>query len=79
MVTSKHYEGTKVICEYDSSNLKKAVYNTDEKKLNITFGNGSTYEYDQVPHDIFAEMNVAESQGKFFNKKIAKNYSFRKL
>jgi hypothetical protein len=36
------------------------------------------YEYDDVPHEVFSEMNIAESQGRYFNQKIAKNYTYRK-
>jgi hypothetical protein len=79
MVVSKKYEGSKVICEYDSSNLKGASYDTNTKKLNITFGSGFTYEYDEVPHEEFAALNLSESQGKYFNKNIAKKYNYKKL
>jgi hypothetical protein len=37
------------------------------------------YEYDEVPHDIFAELNLAESQGKYFNQKIAKAFTYKKI
>jgi hypothetical protein len=79
MVISKKYDGTKIICEYNSSNLKSASYDTTTNKLNITFSSGTTYEYDGVPHTVFSEMNLTESQGSFFNKNIAKKYSYKKL
>ncbi len=79
MVKSKKYEGTRVICEYDSSNLKQASYDTLNKKLNVTFNNGAIYEYDEVPHEVFAGLNLAESQGKFFNQNISKNFTYKKI
>ena len=79
MTKSKNYNGSEIICEYDSSNLKKSVYDTETKKLKLTFTNDGIYEYDEVPHDVFAEMNLAESTGKFFNQRIKKSYTFRKL
>ena len=60
------------------SNLKGAEYDTTTKKLNVTFGNGMKYEYDDVSHETFAELNLSESQGKYFNQKIAKNFTYRK-
>ncbi len=79
MVTTKKYEGTKVICEYNSSNLKGASYDTTTKKLNVIFGNGTIYEYDDVPHETFAALNLAESQGKYFNQNIAKNFTYKRI
>ena len=78
-VKSKEYLGENVLVEYESSNIKQGKYNIPTKKLQITFNTGSIYEYDGVPHDVFAELNLAESQGKYFNSKIAKNYTFKKL
>jgi hypothetical protein len=79
MIKSKNYEGTKVICEYDSSNLKKASYDTLTKKLSVTFNNGVIYEYDDVPHETFSALNLSESQGKFFNQNIAKKFTYKKI
>jgi len=79
MTKSKNYEGSKVICEYDSSNLKRGVYDTETKKLTLTFNNEGLYEYDEVPHEVFAALNLAESTGKYFNTNIKKNYSYRKV
>jgi hypothetical protein len=79
MIKSKNYNGNQIVCEYDSSNLKKGVYDTVTKKLTVTFGNDMRYEYDEVPHDVFAELNLAESQGKYFNQKIAKGYTYKRI
>jgi hypothetical protein len=79
MIKSKNYEGTKVICEYDSSNWKKASYDTLTKKLSVTFNNGVIYEYDDVPHETFSALNLSESQGKFFNQNIAKKFTYKKI
>lgn len=79
MIKSKNYNGNQIVCEYDSSNLKKGVYDTVTKKLTVTFGNDMRYEYDEVPHDVFAELNLAESQGKYFNQKIAKAYTYKRI
>jgi len=78
-VTSKQYLGENVVVLYESSNIKEGKYNTNTKKLQVTFNNGAIYEYDDVPHETFAAMNLAESQGKFFNTNIAKSFTYRKL
>jgi hypothetical protein len=79
MIVKKDYLGSKIICEYNSSNLKKGEYDINTKKLDVTFNNGMVYEYDDVPHEVFSEMNIAESQGKYFNQKIAKNYNYKRI
>ena len=78
-VVSKQYIGEEIITKYESSNISDGKYNTNTKKLVVTFNNGMVYEYDDVPHEVFVELNLSESQGKYFNKNIAKNYIFRKL
>lgn len=78
-VVSKQYVGEEIIVSYESSNIKGGKYNTNTKKLEVTFNNGLIYEYDDVPHEIFAELNLSESQGRYFNKNISKNYTFRKI
>ena len=33
----------------------------------------------KVPHKIYTKFRMAESQGKFFNMEIAKNYKYKKI
>lgn len=78
-VKSQTIDGTKIINEIDSSNLTKTEYDTATKKMIAEFKNGSKYEYEGVPHTVYAEFRLAESQGKYFNTKISKSYKFNKL
>lgn len=70
--------GTKIINEIQSSNLRKTEYDTETKKMLVEFNNGLKYEYDEVPHQIYTQFRMSESQGKFFSSKIAKTYKYRK-
>lgn len=72
-------EGTKIINEIQSSNLKKTVYDTETKKLIVTFTNGVVYEYEEVPHQIYTRFRMSESQGKYFNANISKAYKYKKI
>lgn len=78
-VTSKKYLGNEIITEYTSSNIKAGKYNLATKILEVTFNNGMVYQYDEVPHEVFTELNLAESQGKYFNANIAKKYTYKKV
>ena len=78
-ITKEEINGTKIICEIKSSNLKKTEYDTESKTLIVEFNNGHKYEYYEVPHQIFVQMRMNESQGKFFSTKIAKAYKYKKI
>jgi hypothetical protein len=72
-------QGTKIINEIQSSNVKKTEYDTETKKLVVEFNNGLLYEYDEVPHQVYTQFRMAESQGKFFSSKIVKTYTHKKI
>ena len=78
-VKSQTIEGTKIINEIDSSNLNKTEYDTATKKMIAEFKNGTRYEYENVPHNVYAEFRLAESQGKYFNTDISKQYKYKKI
>lgn len=71
--------GTKIINEIQSSNIIRSEYDTQTKKLLVTFKNGVVYEYSDVPHQLYTQFRVAPSQGSFFSSKIAKSFSYKKL
>ena len=77
-ITKEIISGTKIINEIKSSNIKKSEYDLNTKKLLITFNNDIIYEYDDVPHKIYTQFRMAESQGKFFSTSIAKTYKYVK-
>jgi len=72
-------EGSKIINEIKSSNIKKTEYDTESKKLIVEFNNGFKYEYEDVPHQIYTRFRMTESQGKFFTSDISKKYKYKKL
>jgi hypothetical protein len=65
--------------EIKSSNLAKTEYDTETKKLIVEFNNGARYEYDEIPHQLYTQFRVSESQGKFFSTKISKIFKYKKL
>lgn len=60
-----------------SSNIN-AVAHQDET-LTVRFNNGSVYEYESVPHSVFAALVAAESPGKFFYAFVRKAYANKVL
>lgn len=78
-ITKEEIIGTKIINEIKSSNIKRAEYDTETKKMIVDFNNNSRYEYENVPHQEYTRFRLSESQGKFFSSEIAKKYKFKKL
>jgi hypothetical protein len=71
--------GTKIVNEIQSSNIRKSEFDTTSRELIIEFNNGMRYLYEDIPHQLYTQFRMSESQGKFFNSKIAKTYKYRKL
>ena len=71
--------GTKIINEIQSSNIRRTEYDTESKDLVVEFNNGLRYSYENVPHQIYTQFRMSESQGKYFNSKIAKTFKYKKL
>lgn len=78
-IKSEKIMGKKILVEMESSNLRSAEYSTDSKELIMEFKNGVKYQYADVPWEIFTKLRMSESQGKFFNKEIARTYEYKKI
>jgi len=78
-IISEQISGDTINVTINSSNLKFASYNTNNKTLTTSFNNGSIYEYYDVPWMCFTKFRAAESQGKFFNTDISRNYKYKRI
>ena len=78
-ILKEEIQGTKIINEIKSSKIKKTEYDTEKKKLVVEFNNGFKYEYEDVPHQAYTKVRMAESQGKYFTSDISKAYKYKKL
>lgn len=78
-IISEKIEGTLIEIHISSSNLKSAIYDTENEKLTVTFNSGSIYEYNKVPWTKFTKFRMAESQGKYFNESIGRSYKYKKI
>jgi hypothetical protein len=55
-----------------SSNIAAAGYDKDTKTLQITFKNGMTYSYSDVPLAMYEGIFTSDSAGKFVREFIVK-------
>ena len=78
-ILKEEIQGTKIINEIKSSNIKKTEYDTETKKLVVEFNNGFKYEYEDVPHQVYTKFRMSESQGKFFTTDISRTFKYKKL
>lgn len=62
-----------------SSNIARLQYDEEVGKMQVEFRSGKTYEYDDVPYDIWNAFVSAPSAGKFFNSTIKDVYKGRQV
>jgi hypothetical protein len=58
---------------FQSDNVLKSTYFPNNQRLYIAFSRGDTYSYAGVDMEMYKEFEEAESQGKFFYKRINNN------
>ena len=73
---------TLVPCE--SSQIAATAYDAESKTLAIQFkakggGAGNIYHYSNVPPELAAEFDKAESKGKFFGSRIKGWFDYEKI
>jgi len=78
-ILREEINGTKIINEIQSSNIRRTEFDTESKELVVEFNNGLRYLYENVPHQLYTQFRMSESQGKFFNSKIAKSFQYKRL
>lgn len=62
-----------------SSMIVGALYEEDERNLQVVFKNGSLYQYSFVEPEVFEQLTQSESAGKYFHDNIRDRYPTEKL
>lgn len=62
-----------------SSNVAAVGYDEESQTLQVEFNNGSTYQYFDVPEEIFNGLLSAESVGQFLNQKVKGSYRYSRV
>jgi hypothetical protein len=78
-ITKEEIIGTKIINEITSTNFTRTEFDTESKIMIVEFKNGTKYQYENVPHEVYTRFRMAESQGKFFTSEISKKYKYSKM
>lgn len=59
-----------------STAIKAIQYDAVTRQLRVTFPNGNTYKYYDVPRGVYETFVKAESKGLYFNGYIRDRYDF---
>jgi hypothetical protein len=62
-----------------SSNLRSVGYDPATQVLQVTFVNGTTYAYRDVPATVYTDLLGAASKGRYFHQMIRQHYPFEKV
>lgn len=60
-----------------SSNV--ASIGWEDNTLAVGFKNGSVYEYEGVPEDVYQQLNASDSKGKFLASQVKGKYSYKRV
>jgi hypothetical protein len=63
----------------ESSSVAAAGYDVDRKILRLRYSGGATYDYADVPQEVFAAFVAAPSRGQFVNQHIKPCYACSRL
>lgn len=63
----------------ESTSIHSTGYDKEQNSLTVTFKNGNSYRYDEVPMAEWLNLKKTESIGKYVNKKIKEVYSSTSL
>lgn len=63
----------------NSSAIRALHYDNLEQILTVEFVKGTEYDYVNVPEQVFEEMVVSESVGKYYNSFIKGNPEFQEV
>lgn len=62
--------------DFDSTTLASATYNHRQYQLQVDFRDGSRYTYSAVAPEVFRDLVISLSKGKFFNRYIRGRFPY---
>jgi hypothetical protein len=62
-----------------STMIRAVGYDPEESKLAVEFNNGATWEYDDVPQDIFDGLTGGGSAGAYFHNHVRNSFDGREV
>lgn len=63
----------------DSSNIERIGYDSNSNTLRMEFKSNRTYDYFNVPENVFNELRYAPSIGRYHATNIKNSYSYSEI
>ena len=63
----------------ESSSIARFAYDNDSQAMTVEFVNGATYQYFDVPEQVFEQMKTASSKGQFLAQAIKGVYRYARI
>lgn len=63
----------------DSSNIERIGYDSNSSILRIEFKSNRTYDYSNVPENVFNELKNASSVGRYHATNIKNSYPYTEI
>jgi hypothetical protein len=61
-----------------STSIRKSRYDPETEVLSVWFvASGKRYDYDAVPHEVYAAFRNAFAKGRYFNEHIRDRFRYR--
>lgn len=81
MLKSKEFvkSGTNVAGKPTSSQVNLIKYDEEKKMLRVVFWGGATYEYQDVPTEVWEQAFNSTSIGSFLAQNVKPKYSYRRV
>ena len=65
--------------DWKSTALTAANYQDQSALLELEFRGGAIYRYEGVPSQVYQELQMAESKGRYFNLHIRDRFTYAKI
>lgn len=78
-IIKEEIKGNVIYNIIQSSNIVESIYDLESQTMTIKFKNGTEYQYTDIPHKVYTQFRMAESQGKYFGSEISKKYDYKKI
>lgn len=62
-----------------SKSIRSVGYDAEQRRLQIEFHTGRTYEYDDVPGSVFDWLMRVKNKGRFVTRMISPRFAYREL
>ena len=62
-----------------STNISSVNYDDERRVLTVSFQDGGSYEYDNVPRELYEQFSRASSAGRFFGQAVRGLFRHRRV